>query len=119
MAIISSQQGLGSNPEFVQVCRGGCSTLNPQFFIRAPVSFERQHEEKEAMPFLPRTPEGRVVPSLLWVPPRPWAPKAQITVGRLGPVPLPARFRGSVPDSHGLPVPELVLYPTLPNELAL
>lgn len=68
MAIISSQQGLGGNPEFVQVCRGGCSTLNPQLFIRAPVSFERQHEEKEAMPFH-RTLEGQVVPSLLWVPP--------------------------------------------------
>lgn len=40
------------------------------------------------------------------------APKAPITVGRLGPVPLPARFRESVSDPHGLPVPELVLYPT-------
>lgn len=48
----------GVDPEFA-VCRGGGSTLNPQLFIRDPIGFERQHEEKEALPFLPRTRGSR------------------------------------------------------------
>lgn len=73
------------------------------------------------MPFLPRTRRSwKAGLCRASSPYRPApAPKAQITVGCLGPVPLPARFRGSVPDPHGLSVPELVLYPTLPNELAV
>lgn len=117
MAIISSQQGLGNNPEF----RFAGAVVLPliRSFSSALLSVLKDSTRKrKPCPFSPER-VGAGGPVYAEPPLRTAPPKAQITVGCLEPIPLPARFRGSVPDSHGLSVPELVLYPTLPNELAV